>query len=79
MTDSFLPNIVERSYQLARSGACAGVEEVRRRLQAEGYTDATAHLCAAPLLRKHLTQLCLQAQGRLDAVRAGRLSGLRNH
>jgi hypothetical protein len=78
MTDSFLPNIVQRSYELARSGTCAGIEEVRRRLRSEGYADATAQLTASPSLRKDLTRLCLQAQGKFEAVRAGQISGLQN-
>jgi hypothetical protein len=78
MTDRFLTGIVERSYQLARSGECAGVADIRRRLRAEGHADATAQLTASPLLRKDLTRLCLQAQGGFEAVQAGRLRGLRN-
>ena len=78
MTDSLLPNIVERSYQLARSGACSGIEEVRRSLQKEGYTNVAAHLSAAPSLRKDLSMLCLQATRRFDSVQAGRLNGLQS-
>ena len=72
------PDIVERAYQLARSGCCGGVEDVRRELLLEGYINVAAHLGAGPALRKTLTTLCLQAQGRTETVRTGRLSGLRN-
>lgn len=72
-------DIIERAYQLARSGTCAGIEDVRRQLMADGYLNVSAHLSAAPTLRKDLTRLCLQAQGKYEAVHAGRLRGLRNH
>ena len=78
MTDRFLTHIIERSYQLARSGECAGIEEIRRRLRAEGYADATAQLTASRSLRKDLTRLCLQARGEFERVQAGLLSGLQN-
>ena len=78
MADRFLTSTIERSYQLARSGACAGVEDIRRRLRAGGYADATAQVIAVPAMRKDLTRLCLQAQGKFEAVQSGRLSGLRN-
>jgi hypothetical protein len=72
MSDYLQSNIVERSYQLARSGACAGIEEIRRRLVAEGYVNATAHLAAAPSLKRELSRLCLKAQGKPERRPPGR-------
>lgn len=57
-------NIVERAYQLARSGTCLGIEDIRRRLMAEGFQNVWQHLSAAPALKKSLSKLCVQAQGR---------------
>jgi hypothetical protein len=79
MVDYPNTNIVERAYQLARSGDCAGILEIRKQLEAEGFSNVTAHLAAAPSLRKALTQLCLQAQGRFEGVQARRLRGLQTH
>jgi len=54
---------VERAYQLAQSGECAGVDAIRRRLSREGYVDAPQQL-SAPTLRRSLTKLCLAAQNK---------------
>lgn len=41
---SIRPTTIERAYQLAASGECAGVGEVRSRLQAEGFSNIAGHL-----------------------------------
>jgi hypothetical protein len=62
---------VERAYQLAQSGECAGVDEIRRRLSREGYADAPQQL-SAPTLRRSLTKLCLTAQNKTRPPPPGR-------
>ena len=37
-------NTVERAYQLAASGECASLEDIRRRLSQEGCESVTGHL-----------------------------------
>ena len=51
---------LERCFQLARSGACAGPADIRARMIAEGYRDAGAHL-AGPALRRQLREVCERA------------------
>ncbi len=60
---TFRPTTLERAYQLADSGECRTVTEVKKRLQAEGYdriadqlygrvvTNALRDRCAAALAR----------------------------
>jgi hypothetical protein len=62
---------VERAYELAQSGECAGVDAIRRRLSREGYTDAPQQL-SAPTLRRSLTKLCLAAQNKTRPPPPGR-------
>jgi hypothetical protein len=73
MVDSSLPNIIVRSYQLAKSGGHEGIIEIRQQLIAEGYThgDVAAHM-AGPLLKKTLSSLCRQAQGKPERLPPGR-------
>jgi hypothetical protein len=37
-------NTIERAYQLAKSGECASLGDIRRRLSAEGCEQVTQHL-----------------------------------
>ena len=39
--------VFERAIELARSGACTSVNDVRQRLRGEGYTDVVAGLAGA--------------------------------
>jgi hypothetical protein len=57
--------IVERSYQLAKTGNYAGAAEIRRQLLAEGYgqSDVVATF-SNPVLIWTLVDLCRHAQGR---------------
>lgn len=51
---------VERAYQLARSGSCRSVEDIRRRLTAERYESVQAHLSGASI-KRDLIALCKAA------------------
>jgi hypothetical protein len=65
MTTSFRdrPTVIERAYQLARSGQCGGIGDVRSRLMSEGYLDTLPQLAGAGLKRE-LSRLCREAQGK---------------
>lgn len=58
--------IIERAYELAKSGRCKDVREIERHLKAEGYRGFYADM-AGPALRKTLRNLCLES-GVLDAT-----------
>lgn len=51
---------VERAYQLARSGTCRSVEDIRRRLSAERYDSVQAHLSGSSI-KRDLLALCKAA------------------
>jgi hypothetical protein len=60
-----LPNIVERSYQLAKTGAYEGILDVRRRLAVEGYNqNAVAAHFSGLQLKRAIIEHCRQAQGK---------------
>jgi hypothetical protein len=48
---------LERAYELANSGDCAGVNDIKTRLKAEGYHDAEGQLYG-PSLGRSLRKLC---------------------
>ena len=52
--------ILERAFDLARSGECATVADIRVGLQREGYSDVLNHL-SWPSIRRQLTGLCREA------------------
>ncbi len=54
---------LERAYDLANSGECAGVAEIKARLKAEGYTDTNGQLYGASI-GKDLRRLCGAARAR---------------
>jgi hypothetical protein len=54
------PATIERAYQLAKSGDCANVDDIKNRLQAEGYASVWQHL-SAPSLTRTLRGLCAAA------------------
>jgi len=54
---------LERAFELAKSGRCRSVDEIRRVLQAEGY--GTLQL-EGPLLRKQLRDFILKAKTKPD-------------
>ena len=58
MTDS---TMLERAFQLARGGEARAIDEVARKLKAEGYSQVDSHL-AGPSLRKQLKSAMVAAQ-----------------
>ena len=61
--DSNAPPLVERAYQLARSGAFAGLSEISNRLKREGYTmtSVNVHL-EGKAIRADLKRICEDAK-----------------
>ena len=52
---------LERAYDLAKAGDCAGVVEIKARLKAEGYRDVDAELYGQTV-SKALRRLCIAAR-----------------
>jgi hypothetical protein len=52
--------VLERAFQLARSGLCGSVSEIRERLKAEGYS---LDQLTGPTLSKQLFGLIQEARG----------------
>ena len=52
---------VERAYQLAKSGECNGIGQIRERLRAEGYGRADSQI-SGQTFRSQLKKLCDAAQ-----------------
>lgn len=50
---------VRTAFALARSGNCAGVEDIRRQLKMDNHDQVDAHL-ASPSLSRQLRDLCLK-------------------
>ncbi len=50
-----MQTVLERAFDLARSGDCTSVQDVRKRLKAEGYSDAQLW---GPTLTRQLRELC---------------------
>jgi len=61
----FRPNTIERAYQLAQSGECATIEEIKAILRKEGYS--ASQLASAPTLRRTLRQMCAASPARESA------------
>src|SRR5262245_54454905 len=61
------PSSLERAFELARSGKCASMDEVRWRLRAEGYS--TEQLIG-PVLMQQLRELLQAAKVEPDARRS---------
>jgi hypothetical protein len=55
------PTTLERAYQLARSGRCRNVGEIRTCLKAEGFGDYQAQL-TGPMIQRALQRLCIAAR-----------------
>ena len=51
---------VQSAFALARSGECAGVEDIRRLLKQQRHDQVDAHL-SSPSLSRQLRQLCVEA------------------
>ena len=62
------PTELERAFQLAKSGSCGSISDIRNRLRSEGY--ATAHITGKSLTRQ-LKALIAEARSAEKTV-AGR-------
>jgi len=51
---------VQSAFALARSGNCAGIEDIRRLLKQERHEQVDAHL-SSPSLSRQLRALCAEA------------------
>lgn len=60
------PTTLERAFQLANSGECASVADIRARLKSEGYSDAQSHT-KGPSIRAQLNALCAAARAKAGA------------
>ena len=56
------PSIIERAFELARTGQCGSIDDIRKRLKAEQYSQVDAHLSGISV-RRQLLDLCRQARG----------------
>jgi hypothetical protein len=54
-------HILERAFELAQSGQCASIDDIRRQLKAESFTQVDAHLAGATV-RRQLLDLCKAAR-----------------
>jgi chaperonin GroEL (HSP60 family) len=54
-------SILERAFDLARSGACRSVEEIAKKLKQEQYEAVDTHLGGSSL-RKELRKICAEAR-----------------
>lgn len=55
------PGIVERAYQIARSGRAVDLDDIKTALKHEGYFNVSSEL-TAPVLVKALRDLCTAAR-----------------
>ena len=60
------PTVLERAFELARSGDCSSPSDIRDMLRREGYIDVTSQI-AGPTLLKQLRTLCRDAAHEKDA------------
>lgn len=51
------PGVIQRAYELARSGRCRGVQEIRTALKREGFEAVDMQL-EGRMLRMELSKLC---------------------
>lgn len=54
-------HILERAFDLAKSGNCSTIDDIRRQLKAEHYAQVDAHLAGATV-RRQLLDLCKEAR-----------------
>jgi hypothetical protein len=55
-------HILERAFELAKSGDCGSIDDIRRQLKSEHYAQVDAHL-AGSTVRRQLLDLCKEARG----------------
>ncbi len=53
------PTLIERAFELAKSGECENLSVLRKQLHAEGYAE---YLLVGPSLSRQLRDLCATAQ-----------------
>jgi hypothetical protein len=58
------PTTIERAFELARTGDCSGIAEIRARLKAEGHNIGQLE---GPSLLRQLRALCVAARRPEDA------------
>jgi hypothetical protein len=58
---------LERAFELAQSGDCATIDDIRRRLKTESYAQVDAHLAGATV-RRQLLDLCKAARAERDSA-----------
>jgi hypothetical protein len=61
---AYRPTALERAFELARSGSCADISDIRNRLKQEGHSDSQL---VGPMLMKQLRELCAASDGRKEA------------
>jgi hypothetical protein len=61
------PRTLERAYELARSGECKGVGEIRQRLKTEGYDNIAGQLYGSTVTRA-LNGLCAAARASAETA-----------
>ena len=69
-------HIIERAFQLARSGECHAIGDINLRLRREGYTQVDAHL-GGKSIKAQLVKLMLESQTNADLPQA-RAAGARS-
>ncbi len=57
------PGVVQRAFQLAKSGTVANIAALHKQLAAEGYANSTQTL-AGRSLQQQLTRMILEARAR---------------
>jgi Zn finger protein HypA/HybF involved in hydrogenase expression len=62
------PTTLERAFDLARSGTCANIDEIRLTLKRERFDQVEAHL-AGHSIKKQLRALCETASSPAAGVR----------
>lgn len=55
-------SLIERALELAATGQYARIDQIERKLNAEGYTNVVSHL-DGPVLRRQLREVSQQARG----------------
>ena len=58
------PTLMERAYELAKSGECDSVRAITVRLNDEGYLYPDSHL-SGPTIRSELLRLCRESWSRV--------------
>ena len=46
------PNLLERAFELARSGGCTNIDDIVRKLKSENYDQVDAHMAGSQIRRQ---------------------------